>query len=53
MLQVLSQKSNLIESSARDIIMELSNRVHPQSINSELRLAFESLKPWFKKPKAH
>jgi dynein heavy chain len=43
MTQVLASKSNLIESAARDIIAELSKRISPICINSDLRLAFEAV----------
>lgn len=43
MSQVISNKSNLIESAARDLISELSKRVLPQYINPDLRLAFEAV----------
>jgi dynein heavy chain len=43
MQQLLSQKSNFIESAARDIISELSSRISPSFITPDLRLAFEAV----------
>ncbi|KAI8902513.1 dynein heavy chain and region D6 of dynein motor-domain-containing protein [Globomyces pollinis-pini] len=43
MLQIIANRSNLIESAARDMIQELSKRVHPMYINAELRLAYEAV----------
>ncbi|KAJ3258377.1 Dynein heavy chain 5, axonemal [Boothiomyces macroporosus] len=43
MLQLISNRSNLIESAARDMIAELSRRVLPQYMNAELRLAYEAV----------